>query len=454
MRVSARWSWLLLQGLAIVAGVSCGSSSDDPSETGGTSGVGGGGSAGKGGAGAGKGGTKAGGGTSNGGTAGSAGAGRGGSGNGKGGTASAGDAGDGGATEGGTGGSAGGAGVPNEGGAAGAAEAGGTAGASGGTAGASGGDAGGAGEAGAGGAPCVTGSVSSPGPSCTGLAATCGDGGASDCCAAARMSGGEFLRSNDERYPATVCPYSLDLYEVTVGRFRKFVEAYPGNTPAAGSGRNANDEADPGWDAAWNANLPVDRAALESQVKCGYPVWTDTPGANETRPMTCLTWYVAFAFCVWDGGRLPTEAEWNFAAAGGDEQRYYPWSNPPGDMTIGEAHASYYVDDTQQCRGDGVDGCQVTDFVPAGSKAAGAGRFGHTDLAGNVWEWTSDYWGGYPNSCDDCMNLEPSTLRMVRGGGIDTGPTEVWTGYRDNGTLPHHVDAWTGARCARLAGPP
>ena len=102
--------------------------------------------------------------------------------------------------------------------------------------------------------------------------------------AAARHSvvpGGTFYRSydnvtyTDKGYPATVSDFRLDLYEVTVGRFRKFVAGYPGNMPAAGAGKNPNNPSDPGWDAAWNAVsdagspvMPADHAALVSAIKC------------------------------------------------------------------------------------------------------------------------------------------------------------------------------------------
>src|SRR6185503_5212427 len=105
--------------------------------------------------------------------------------------------------------------------------------------------------------------------------------------------------------------------------------------------------------------------------------------------MNCVSWFEAFAFCAWDGGRLPTETEWNYAAAGGNEQRVYPWG-----ANIDLTKASY------DCAGDGsgtgTPNCMFSDMLPVGSRSPqGDGKWGQADLAGNVWEWTLD-WGATP----------------------------------------------------------
>jgi sulfatase modifying factor 1 len=161
-------------------------------------------------------------------------------------------------------------------------------------------------------------------PSCSGLAATCGPVGTDDCCKSLLVPGGTFNRSydgvdfKDPNYPATVSDFYLDKYEITVGRFRQFVKAGMGtqaSPPAAGAGAHPRITGS-GWDSTWNTNLPATTAALTTNLKCST-TWTDTAGSNESKPVNCLEWYAAFAFCVWDGGRLATEAEWNYAASAG-----------------------------------------------------------------------------------------------------------------------------------------
>jgi formylglycine-generating enzyme required for sulfatase activity len=259
---------------------------------------------------------------------------------------------------------------------------------------------------------------------------------------------------NSTAYPATVSDFYLDKYEITVGRFRQFVDTGMGTQakpPAAGAGLHPL-IANSGWNSAWNTILSASTASLKSGLKCepDWRTWTDQAGANENRPINCSDWYTAFAFCAWDGGRLATDAEWNFAASGGSEQRYYPWSNPATSTTISPSYASYWPDDTQQCMGDGVVGCTVADFVVVGSKPNGNGRWGHADLAGNVAEWTLDWNALFANPCINCANLTPTTFRSMWGGHFGM-PTSGIVAAARNSYPPDVRQPSLGIRCARTS---
>lgn len=306
--------------------------------------------------------------------------------------------------------------------------------------------------------PTVTDPV--PFQSCAAQRPSCGAAN-EDCCSAGAVPGGTYFRSydvagtpesGDRKAPATVGAFRLDKYEVTVGRFRAFVEAGMGTQarpPSSGQGAHAA-IAGSGWDEAWNKGLAGNKQALTAQLLCSpvFQTWTDSPAGNERRPINCVTWFEAAAFCAWDGGFLPTEAEWNYAAAGGEEQRAFPWSRPAADHAIVPARASFAV--TPDCVGDGQAHCSLTDLVEVGSKPDGTGRWGHADLSGNVAEWVLDWNWYYDASCSDCAQLDSRVnhYRTYRGGGFDSVAADVRTANRGAGDPANRVPD-VGIRCAR-----
>ncbi len=303
---------------------------------------------------------------------------------------------------------------------------------------------------------CANGSCVVP-RSCVGLTENCGTTLNGPCCVQDKVAGDSFNRDYDDELDpvrgATVSTFSLDRMEVTVGRFRGFVQAGGGTKvapPAVDSGENPGAPGS-GWKAAFTDALVGTKVALVEGLSCDdtFQTWVDdgTASSNENRPINCVTWYEAFAFCIWDGGRLPTEAEWNFAAAGGDQQRVYPWSSPASSTTLSAAHASYYVDSVKQCFGDGKNGCLLADIVVAGSKS-GAGAFGARELAGNVGEWVFDYHAdSYVSPCVDCANLDVSAYRSVRGGAFGSDSDAIKVTSRDY-QLPTKRSSELGFRCA------
>jgi formylglycine-generating enzyme required for sulfatase activity len=274
-------------------------------------------------------------------------------------------------------------------------------------------------------------------PSCAGLPASCGPAHDESCCATLPVPGGTFDRYNNPSYPAMLGDFLLDKYEITVGRMRKFVEAYPASRPRPGAGAHPRIPGS-GWRAEWDSSLP-DRAGLLRDLTCADHSWSSS-SENDRLPIGCLTYYEAFAFCAWDGGRLPTWTEWNYAAAGGAEQRPYPWVVPGAPAVIDLTHANYGVP---------CGGCSARDFLEVGGLPLGNGRWGHADLSGNIWEWNLDAAGGPGSSCNDCARLAASGDYVISGGSVidNAKSVSVAEGYNSAaGSIPSWLH---GARCAR-----
>lgn len=245
-------------------------------------------------------------------------------------------------------------------------------------------------------------------------------------------------------HDATVSDFYLDEYEVTVGRFRQFVQQYDGTPPTEGAGAHPQITGS-GWKSAWNSSLPSSQGTLITNLKCSpsYQTWRDAVSTTEEHPINCVDWFQAFAFCAWDGGRLPTEAEWEYASAGGSENRLYPWGSAGPNNTL----ASY------GCLYHGSSSCSFDDIAKVGALPAGAGRWGHQDLGGNMWEWVLDWfsaswYGGPGNTCDNCANLDTGTSRVIRSSYFDSLEINLRNTKRSYDT-PTAGYRNVGFRCAR-----
>jgi formylglycine-generating enzyme len=301
---------------------------------------------------------------------------------------------------------------------------------------------------------------------------TCGPGCQQSCATSLEVEGGTYDRtypSSDDggpSDPATVSGFRLDEFDVTVGRFRQFVSAVsPGDgggwLPPTGSGKHAHlngglglvsvgaPSADggsvyePGWLAADSVNIaPTDANLTTGCGNAAYSTWTASPGVDENLPINCVNWYEAYAFCIWDGGFLPSEAEWECAAAGGGQQREYPWgSTAPGAPNEYAIYGCYYPSGSGICSG-------VSNIAPVGVVVGAAGRWGQFDLAGNVSQWTLDFSAPYVDPCVDCAYLSATGAREFRGGSFSSGANALASSYRASGPPALRL-VYFGFRCAR-----
>ena len=227
---------------------------------------------------------------------------------------------------------------------------------------------------------------------------------------------------DDERPVHTVHldAFYMDTYEVTNAQFKVFVDA------------------NPQWQKDRIADGFHDGDYLND--------WTGTnyPSGRAEHPVVNVSWYAAMAYAEWAGKRLPTEAEWEYAARGGLAGKKYPW----GD-TITAADANYAED--------------VGDTTPVGRYAANG--YGLYDMAGNVWEWCldasdSDFYAVSDNSrnpiaggeVDDFRTIPTDSSRVFRGGSWTNGAQKLRVARRGWNT-PTLLFDFLGFRCARSVTP-
>lgn len=242
---------------------------------------------------------------------------------------------------------------------------------------------------------------------------------------AVALPGGDFLMGTDDAEgfpddgegpvrPVRLSPFRIAANAVTNAEFARFVEqtghvtdaerygwsfVFASFLPSALRRISRRTEAAPWWCA-------VDSATWREPEGPG----SDTAG-REHHPVVHVSWHDAQAYCRWAGGRLPTEAEWEYAARGGLEQQRYPWGN---ELTPGGEHRCNIWQGHFPTKNTEEDGYRATAPVDAYEP----NDFGLYNMVGNVWEWCADWWatdhGAGPHT--DPRGPATGSTKVIRGG--------------------------------------
>ncbi|MCA9469771.1 MAG: SUMF1/EgtB/PvdO family nonheme iron enzyme, partial [Nitrospira sp.] len=216
-----------------------------------------------------------------------------------------------------------------------------------------------------------------------------------------RIPKGPFLYGDEKREVTINHDYYMDVYPVTNGAYRKFIE---------GSGyENQTYWSEEGWQ--WRTSETITKPRF----------WDDERFNGPDQPVVGVSYYEAEAYAKWAGKRLPTEQEWEKAARGTDG-RTYPW----GEEFEADRCANSVKGEQRQT-------------TPVGTFPEGASPFGCQDMAGNVWEWCASWYDA------------EQKFRVLRGGSWSNGDPEIFRCALRNYFNPRLRNFNFGFRCAQDA---
>ncbi|MFH0992115.1 MAG: formylglycine-generating enzyme family protein [bacterium] len=240
------------------------------------------------------------------------------------------------------------------------------------------------------------------------------------------VEGGTFTmgsnEGNSDEKPAhqvTVSSFYIDKYEVTVAQFKQFVDVTGYNTDAEKSD-GSNIWTGSTWEKKAGVNWRCDERGKRRPV------------SQYNYPVIHVSWNDAAAFAAWAGKRLPTEAEWEFAAKGGRQSKRYKYSGGDNPDAVG------WLDINSGWK-----------IHPPGQKQPD--ELGIYDMSGNVFEWCSDWYDGKYYSTSPKQNPHgplSGQFRVLRGGSWVIDLDAVRPTYR-NGATPEDRSGDFGFRCAK-----
>ena len=230
----------------------------------------------------------------------------------------------------------------------------------------------------------------------------------------------ELFSEETPRHKVRLDSFYLDKTEVTNAAFKRFLDKNP--------------------------NWRKDKIPSEFHNGKYLQDWNDGnfPAGKANYPVVFVSWYAAVAYCQSLGKRLPSEAEWEFAARGALEGKQFPWGDEMPDKTCANFGAS-----------ESGAAVAVASYAPNG--------YGLFDMAGNVWEFLADEWQKYPANAELAINPVAGddfftgdsfrlvkTRRVLRGGSYGGGAVNLRVTYRDS-HLPENAGDHVGFRCAQNA---